>query len=114
MVIRFAILAFHEALSAQPRDPLVVAAFSLAVHNGGDLSEALSIARRISKKHEISFDELLEPKYMKSRELLDEVKDLAASVQSSLRHMTDDYFVSQAMAKYPKAPYSDVVSTRSL
>ncbi|XP_042017188.1 poly(A) polymerase I-like isoform X1 [Salvia splendens] len=105
----FAILAFHEALSAQPRDPLVVAAFSLAVHNGGDLSEALSIARRISKQHEISFDELLEPKYMKSRELLGEVKDLAASVQSSLRHMTDDYFVSQAMAKYPKAPYSDLV-----
>ncbi|XP_057804889.1 uncharacterized protein LOC131020210 [Salvia miltiorrhiza] len=105
----FAILAFHEALSTQPRDPLVVAAFSLAVHNGGDLSEALSIARRINKQHEISFEELLEPKYMESNVLLDEVKDLAASVRSALHHMTDDYFVSQAMAKYPKAPYSDVV-----
>lgn len=89
----------------------MVAAFSLAVHNGGDLSEALSIARRINKQHEISFDELLEAKHMESNELLDEVKDLAASVRSALHHMTDEYFVSQAMAKYPKAPYSDVVST---
>lgn len=88
----------------------MVAAFSLAVHNGGDLSEALSIARRINKQHDISFDELLEPKYMESDELLHEVRSLAASVRSALHHMTDEYFVSQAMAKYPKAPHSDLVS----
>ncbi|KAH6820728.1 tRNA nucleotidyltransferase/polyA polymerase family protein [Perilla frutescens var. hirtella] len=105
----FAILAFHEALSGQPRDPRVVAAFSLAVHNGGDLSEALNIARRINKQHEISFDELLEPEHMESNELLEEVTNLAASVRSALHHMTDEYFISQAMAKYPKAPYSDLV-----
>lgn len=111
VILRFAILAFHEALWGQPRDPLVVAVFSLAVHNGGDLSEAVSIARRINKQHDISFDELLEPKYMESDELLDEVRDLADSVRSALHRMTDEYFVSQAMAKYPKAPYSDLVST---
>lgn len=105
----FAILAFHEALSGQPRDPLVVAAFSLAVHNGGDLSEALSIARRINKQHDISFDELLEPTYMESDELLHDVRSLADSVRGALHHMTDGYFVSQAMAKYPKAPHSDLV-----
>lgn len=111
VIFRFALLAFHKALWEQPRDPLVVAVFSLAVHNGGDLSEALSIARRINKQHDISFDELLEPKYMKSNELLGEVIDLADSVGRSLTHMTDAYFVSQAMAKYPKAPQSDLVST---
>ncbi|PIN05688.1 tRNA nucleotidyltransferase/poly(A) polymerase [Handroanthus impetiginosus] len=105
----FAILGFHEALSEQPRDPLVIAAFSLAVHNGGDLSEALSIARRINKQHDTSFHELLEPRYLDSDALLDEVMSLAASVRSALTHMTDEYYVSQAMAKYPKAPYSDLV-----
>lgn len=108
---RFSILAFHEALAEKPRDPLVIAAFSLAIHNGGDLSEALSIARRINKKHDISFPELLEPRMLDSDTLLDEVVNLGASVRSALTHMTDEYFVSQAMAKYPKAPYSDLVST---
>ncbi|KAG8379491.1 hypothetical protein BUALT_Bualt07G0094000 [Buddleja alternifolia] len=105
----FAMLAFHEALSDQPRDPLVIAAFSLAVHNGGDLSEALSIARRINKQHDTSFQELSEPGPMDSETLLDDVMSLAASVRSALGHLTDEYFVSQAMAKYPKAPYSDLV-----
>ncbi|XP_073140687.1 uncharacterized protein [Henckelia pumila] len=105
----FAILAFHKALSDQPRDPLVVAAFSLAVHNGGDLLEAVSIARRISKQHDISFHELLEPRYLDSEELLDDVMSLAGSVRRALTNMTDEYFVSQAMAKYSKAPFSDLV-----
>ncbi|KAL8488090.1 hypothetical protein ACS0TY_024393 [Phlomoides rotata] len=105
----FSLLAFHEALSQQPRDPLVIATFSLAVHNGGDVSEALSIARRIDKQHDKSFSEL-EPRYVESDDdLLDEVMSLAAFIRSALTHMTDEYFVSQAMAKYPKAPYSDLV-----
>ncbi|KAL7099350.1 hypothetical protein ACP275_09G079000 [Erythranthe tilingii] len=105
----FSLLAFHEALSEVPRDPLVVAAFSLGVHNGGDLSEALSIARRINKQHDIGFQELTESKYIDSDRLLAEVRSLAASVQSALTRMTDEYSVSQAMAQYPKAPYSDLV-----
>ncbi|KAL3631739.1 hypothetical protein CASFOL_024723 [Castilleja foliolosa] len=106
----FSILAFHEALSQQPRDPLVAAVFSIAVHNGGDLSEALSVARRINKVHDTSFHELLEsPQYFDSRFIFDEVMSLAASVRTALAHMTDEYFVSQAMAKYPKAPKSDLV-----
>ncbi|KAL8042684.1 hypothetical protein ABFX02_09G069300 [Erythranthe guttata] len=105
----FSLLAFHEALSEVPRAPLVVAAFSLGVHNGGDLSEALSIARRINKQHDISFQELTESKYIDSDRLLAEVRSLAASVQSALTRMTDEYSVSQAMAQYPKAPYSDLV-----
>ncbi|GFP98576.1 poly(A) polymerase i [Phtheirospermum japonicum] len=106
----FSILAFHEALSEQARDPLVVAVFSLAVHNGGDLSEALSIARRINKQHDMSFHELLEPPgCFDSSVVFNEVMILAASVRSALAHMTDEYFVSQAMAEYPKAPKSDLV-----
>ncbi|CAK9177473.1 unnamed protein product [Ilex paraguariensis] len=104
-----AILAFHKALSDQPTDPLVVAAFSLAVHNGGDLREALNIARRISKPHDVTFHELLEPQNLDSKVLKHEVMRLATSVQSALTNMTDEYSVSQAMAKYPKAPYSDLV-----
>lgn len=104
-----AILAFHKALLDQPRDPLVVAMFSLAVHNGGNLSEAVKIARNITKPHNASFHELLEPQDMDSEALTDEVTDLAASVKSALSKMTDEYFVSQAMAAYPQAPYSDLV-----
>ncbi|XP_022844977.1 uncharacterized protein LOC111368045 isoform X2 [Olea europaea var. sylvestris] len=104
-----AIFAFHKALENQPRDPLVVAAFSLAVYNGGDLSEALSIARRISKRHDTSFHEISEPQSFDSDALWDEVKHLAASVQGALINMTDEYFVSRAMAEYPKAPRSDLV-----
>ncbi|XP_010656776.1 uncharacterized protein LOC100259104 isoform X2 [Vitis vinifera] len=103
-------LAFHKALVDQPRHPMVVAAFSLAVHNGGSLSEAVEIARRISQPHDQSFSELLEPQDLDSDEsLIDEIMDLAASVKSALMKMTDEHFVSQAMSKYPRAPYSDLV-----
>ncbi|KAK2973998.1 hypothetical protein RJ640_026716, partial [Escallonia rubra] len=106
---RVAILAFHKALSDEPRDPLVVAAFSLAVHNGGDICEALKIARMISKPHDISFHELRESQNLDSKALKNEVMHLAESVRSALCDMTDEYYVSQAMARYPKAPYSDLV-----
>lgn len=87
----------------------MIAAFSLAVYNGGDLSEALSIARRISKRHDMSFHEILEPQPLDSDALWDEVKHLEASVKGALTNMTDEYFVSRAMAEYPKAPHSDLV-----
>ncbi|KAK9278938.1 hypothetical protein L1049_028520 [Liquidambar formosana] len=103
------ILAFHKALLDQPRDPLVVATFGLAVHNGGDLLEALNIARRIARPHDVSFHELLEPRNLDSKALTNEVMDLAGSVKHALSQMTDEYFVSQAMAGYPQAPYSDLV-----
>ncbi|XVF11444.1 hypothetical protein REPUB_Repub08aG0028100 [Reevesia pubescens] len=103
------ILAFHNALSDKPRDPLVVAVFSLAVHNGGDMSEAVNIARRINKSHDSSFHELLEPQNLEYQTLKNEVMDLAASVRSTLCKMTDEYFVSQAMSAYPQAPVSGLV-----
>lgn len=103
------IFAFHKAMCDQPRDPSVVAAFSLAVHNGGDISEAVSIARKINKPYDVSFHELLESKNLDSRTLVNEVMDLAASVKSALSEMTDEYFVSQAMTGYPQAPFSDLV-----
>nr|XP_033513505.1 CCA-adding enzyme-like isoform X4 [Nicotiana tomentosiformis] len=103
-----AILAFHKAISDQPRDPLVVAAFGLGIHNGGDLSEALSIAKRISTQHDGSFHEL-ESQDLDLAALKEEVVELATSVQRALTNMTDEYFVSRAMTNYPKAPYSDLV-----
>ncbi|KAJ4728866.1 putative Poly(A) polymerase [Melia azedarach] len=104
-----AILAFHKALCDQPRDPLVVAVFSLAVHNGGDILEAVKIARRITKPHNDSFYELLEPRDLHFQMLKDEVMDLAESTKGALSKMTDEHFVSQAMAGYPRAPFSDLV-----
>ncbi|KAG9446248.1 hypothetical protein H6P81_012376 [Aristolochia fimbriata] len=103
------ILAFHYALAEEHQDPLVVATFTLAVHNGGDLSEAVNIARRITKIHDYSFPELAEPEEMADSDLMDEVLDLASSVKASLSMMTSETFVSQAMSKYPQAPYSDLV-----
>ncbi|KAM7274257.1 hypothetical protein ACFE04_028921 [Oxalis oulophora] len=103
------ILAFHKALSYQPRNPVVVAAFSLAVHNGGNLSEAVNIAMSINKQHDSSFHELSEPCNMDAKELRTEVEDLAVSVKGALSEMTDEYLVSKAMAEYPKAQSSDVV-----
>ncbi|KAH1255190.1 Poly(A) polymerase I [Glycine max] len=75
------ILALHKALSDRPRNPLAVAAFSLAVHNGLD-AEALEA----------------------------EILDLAESVRGTILQMTNEYFVSQAMADYPQAPRSNLVS----
>ncbi|KAJ7945644.1 Poly A polymerase [Quillaja saponaria] len=103
------LLALHEALSYQPRDPMVVAAFGLAVYNGGDMKEAVKIARRIDKPPDNSFPELLEPQRLDSEALTDETIDLAASVKGALCKMTDEHFVSQALADYPQAPYSDLV-----
>ncbi|KAL4347448.1 hypothetical protein GQ457_17G018470 [Hibiscus cannabinus] len=103
------ILAFHKAVSDKPRDPLVVAAFSLAVHNGGDVAEAINIAKNIKKPHNSSFHELFEPQNLENRTLVNEVMGLAASVKSTLCQMTDEHFVSQAMSAYPQAPFSNLV-----
>lgn len=89
---------------------MVVAAFSLAVHGGGSLYEALNIARKNMQPHDTSFYELLEWQELPSKlALMEEVLDLAASVRAALCKMTDHYNVSRAMIKYPKAPRSDLV-----
>ncbi|GAU38112.1 hypothetical protein TSUD_317990 [Trifolium subterraneum] len=105
----FGILALHKALSDRPRDPLVVAAFSLAVHNGGNVLEAVKIARMINKPHDMKFPELLDLSGMDVEALEAGVRDLAESVRGALLQMTDEHFVSQAMADYPQAPHSDLV-----
>ncbi|GAB2221405.1 hypothetical protein Droror1_Dr00012581 [Drosera rotundifolia] len=104
-----AILALHKALADRPRDALVVATFSLAVYNGGDMVEAVKIARSISQPHERSFHELLEPQCLDSTILKEEVLDLEESVKATLSMMTDEYVVSKAMAAHPHAPFSDLV-----
>jgi hypothetical protein len=90
---------------------MVVAAFCLAVHNGGDILGGVNMARKITKPHDISFHELTKPQDLDSKMLIDEVVDFAASVKQVLNWMTDEYYVSLAMAEYPQAPYSDLVST---
>ncbi|KAD4889139.1 hypothetical protein E3N88_21212 [Mikania micrantha] len=104
-----AILAFHVAMLDQPRDPLVVAAFSLAVHNGGDIEEAISIARKISTPNATIYHELSKLKNLQHKALIKEVLNLGSSVNRALSNMTDTYYVSRAMSSYPKAPYSDLV-----
>ncbi|KAF5793034.1 putative polynucleotide adenylyltransferase [Helianthus annuus] len=104
-----AILAFHMAVLDKPREPLVVAAFSLAVHNGGDMEEAISIARKISKPHVTTYRELSEPANLEHKALKKEILELGSSVNKALSNMTDTYYVSRAMSSYPKAPYSDLV-----
>ncbi|XAR48233.1 Polynucleotide adenylyltransferase [Bertholletia excelsa] len=104
------ILAFHKALVDHPRDPLVIAAFSIGIYMGGSLSEAVNIAGRISQPHDVSFGELIESGSIVSKDvLINEVLDLAESVNAALRKMTDRHFVSQAMIKYPQAPRSDLI-----
>lgn len=99
------------ALLDKPRDPLVVAVFSLAVHNGGDMNEAVSMAKRISKPHAKGiYHELSEPQDLDLKTLKKQVLDLGVFVSRALSNMTDSYYVSQAMSGYPKAPYSDLVS----
>ncbi|XP_063935807.1 uncharacterized protein LOC108228056 isoform X2 [Daucus carota subsp. sativus] len=104
-----AILAFHKALSDEPRDPVVVAAFSLAVYNGGNMSEALKIARMISRPHDAGFNELLEPCTLDYEELKEEVLLFDNSVSTALSDMTEEDYVSKAMSAFPKAPKSDLV-----
>ncbi|KAK7399269.1 hypothetical protein VNO78_10449 [Psophocarpus tetragonolobus] len=103
------ILALHKALSDKPRDASVVAAFSLALHNGGNLSEAIDIVKRINKLHDSRFPELLDSSSLDEEDLEAEILDLAESVKGSLLHMTNSHFISMAMADYPQAPQSDLV-----
>lgn len=109
-----AILAFHSALSDHSSNPLVVATFALAVHNGGDFLEASSIVKRITKQHDVSFPELVEPQNLDTEALRKQVMHLASSIQSKLARMTDEYAVSRAMSEYPKAPHSDLVFIPSI
>jgi hypothetical protein len=88
----------------------VVAAFSLAVHNGGSVLEAVKIARMIDKPHDMKFPELLDLSGRNVEALETGVRDLAESVRGALLQMTDEHFVSQAMSDYPQAPHSDLVS----
>lgn len=88
----------------------MVAAFSLAVHNGGNLLEAVKIAGMINKPRDMRFPELLDPSGMDAKALEAGVRDLAESIRGTLLQMTDEHFVSQAMADYPQAPHSDLVS----
>lgn len=104
------IFAFHKALVDQPQDPLVVTAFSLAVHSGGSLLESVEIARRICQPYQSSFPELLEAQNPDSNNaLVHKTINFAALVKTALCNMTDGCYVSKAMAKYPKAPSSDLV-----
>ncbi|CAH1419245.1 unnamed protein product [Lactuca virosa] len=105
------ILAFHEALVEEGRDSLVIGAFSIAVHGGGSLSEAVDIAMKISPPETRFHEVIISPTtYLYSKhELMDEVVRLAASVKAALRRLTDDHFVSQALIKYPQAPQSHLV-----
>lgn len=104
------ILVFHKALADHPRDPLVVAAFSIALHCGASLSEAVAIAKKISQPYDMSFNELLEPGDIDSDDvLINEIMDLSVSMRVALNEMTDENFVSRAMVEYPQAPYSDLV-----
>ena len=109
-VFRVGILALHKALSDRLRDPLAVAAFSLAVHNGGNLLEAINITGMINKPHDARFPELLDPSGLDAEALEAEILDLAESVRGTILQMTNEYFVSQAMADYPQAPRSNLVS----
>lgn len=53
-------MAFHKALSDHPRAPSVIAAFTLAVNNGGEIAEAVDIASLTSRASKQSFCELQE------------------------------------------------------
>ncbi|KAG2565855.1 uncharacterized protein LOC120682030 isoform X1 [Panicum virgatum] len=103
------LLAFHEALARQPRDPLVVATLALAFYLGGDMSLAVDIGKSINRQHDSSFRELLEPQIWADKHLVDEVQSFAALMKRALTEMTDEYLVAKAMAKIPQAPSSDLV-----
>lgn len=108
---RIALLAFHEALVQKPRDALVVATFIFALSNGGDLAEAVKIARAKTHPPDVTFQELLlTQEWCTDRELVNVVLDLASSVCTALSSLTDEYCVARAMAGYPQAPFSDLVS----
>ncbi|GJW58004.1 eukaryotic translation initiation factor 5B-like protein [Tanacetum coccineum] len=92
--------------SNRPRDPLVVDAFSLAVHNGGDMKEAIDITQIIFTPHTTFYDEL--------KGLKKEVLELGVLVSKALSNITDSYYVSQGMRSYRKAPKSDMVRTQKV
>ncbi|CAH9080278.1 unnamed protein product [Cuscuta europaea] len=105
-----AILAFHKALSDRPRDPLVVAAFSIVLHTGGSSSDALGIVKKISQSHDPRFPELsVDLNLSSDEELLNEVMDLSVDVKCTLHKMSDERVVSRALIKYPQAPQSSMV-----
>lgn len=73
------------------------------------MPEAVDIARSITRSHDNNFPELLKSREWDDGDLICEVMNLASSVSSALSLMRDERFVSQAMALYPQAPYSDLV-----
>lgn len=105
-----ALLAFHLALVDEPRDALIVTSFVLSVRNGGNLEKAVNKSRGICKKANKFHPEVLDAVENECDEsVMEKVLDLTLAVKSSLNAMVDEYVVSQAMSKYPQAPFSDLV-----
>ncbi|KAJ0037617.1 hypothetical protein Pint_23805 [Pistacia integerrima] len=99
------IFAFHKAVVDQPRDPLVVATFCLAVHSGGSLLESIEKAKRISQLHDscMSFHELPKSQKLDNVALMYQVINLATSIIAVLHKMTHEYSVPQSMSQSPQA-----------
>ncbi|XP_031260952.1 uncharacterized protein LOC116119153 [Pistacia vera] len=99
------IFAFHKALVDHPRDPLVVAAFSLAVHSGGSLLDSIEKAKRISQLHDscMSFHELPKSQRLDNVDFMYRVINLATSIIAILHDMTLEYSVPQSMSQSPQA-----------
>ena len=73
------------------------------------MMEAISIAKSISRAHNVNFHELLEPENLEVQTLIDEVMDLTTSIKNALHKMTDEHSVSLVLEMYPQAPASDLV-----
>ena len=71
----------------------MVAAFSLAVHNGWDMEEAIGIAKRISTQHATIYAELSDSQYLEPKALKKEVLELGVSVSKAISNMTDSFYV---------------------
>lgn len=90
----------------------MVAAFALAVHNGGNLPEAIAISKGITHCYDSSYPEILAPHEERvDHDLVNKVLDFASAVRSSLSMMQDENYISQAMSEYADAPYSNLAST---
>eukprot|EP00252_Welwitschia_mirabilis_P023151 TRINITY_DN6480_c0_g1_i1.p1 TRINITY_DN6480_c0_g1~~TRINITY_DN6480_c0_g1_i1.p1 ORF type:complete len:534 (+),score=83.90 TRINITY_DN6480_c0_g1_i1:162-1763(+) len=104
------LLAFHLALVYKPQDGLVVTSFALSIRNGGNIKKAVNKARKICQHANAFHPEIADsPENLPDEAVIERVINLADTVNSSLIAMMDKDTVSQAMSKYPQAPFSDLV-----
>lgn len=107
---RVALLAFHLALVNNPQDSLTVLALASTLYHGRWKETFVTLSEQVQPQVEFLPEISRESKLHSDEELAEEVANLAALVQDSLKALVETDSLMESMSRYPKNSCSGLVS----